>query len=76
MNNTISKENTTASNEKMFKGVIVAGIRVDTLGNLLKNQLLPEFKSTIGLLDKNGIIIYNGNMSYTASSQSYIGKYI
>jgi signal transduction histidine kinase len=76
LTNTIGKENTTASNEKMFKGVIVAGIRVDTLGNLLKNQLLPEFKSTIGLLDKNGIIIYNGNMPYTASSQSYIGKYI
>ena len=47
LTNPIGKENTTASNEKMFKGVIVAGIRVDTLGNLLKNQLLPEFKSTI-----------------------------
>jgi signal transduction histidine kinase len=27
------------------------------LGNLLKNQLLPQFNSTIGLLDSNGLIL-------------------
>jgi signal transduction histidine kinase len=50
-----------------FKGVIVAGIRTDTLGNFVKNQIPPGFESNIGLVDKNGIILYTTN-------QTYIGK--
>jgi signal transduction histidine kinase len=52
-----------------FMGVVVAGIRTSVLGDLLKSQLLPQFNSTIGLLDKNGLILY-------ANTQSYIGKNI
>lgn len=52
-----------------FMGVVVAGIRTSVLGDLLKGQLLPQFNSTIGLLDKNGLILY-------ANTQSYIGKNI
>jgi signal transduction histidine kinase len=52
-----------------FLGVVVAGIRTSVLGDLLKSQLLPQFNSTIGLLDKNGLVLY-------ANSQSYIGKNI
>ena len=52
-----------------FMGVVVAGIRTSVLGDLLKMQLLPQFNSTIGLLDKNGLILY-------ANAQSYIGKNI
>ena len=51
----------------IFKGVIVAGIRTDTLGNFVKNQIPPGFESNIGLVDKNGIILYTTN-------QTYIGK--
>ena len=51
----------------VFKGVIVAGIRTDTLGNFVKNQIPPGFESNIGLVDKNGIILYTTN-------QTYIGK--
>jgi signal transduction histidine kinase len=51
----------------VFKGVIVAGIRTDTLGNFVKNQIPPDFESNIGLVDKNGIILYTTN-------QTYIGK--
>ena len=51
----------------VFKGVIVAGIRTDTLGNFVKNQIPPGFGSNIGLVDKNGIILYTTN-------QTYIGK--
>ena len=51
----------------VFKGVIVAGIRTDTLGNFVKNQIPPGFESNIGLVDKNGIILYTAN-------QTYIGK--
>lgn len=50
-------------------GVVVAGIRTSILGDLLENQLLPQFNSTIGLLDKNGLVLY-------ANTQSYVGKNI
>ncbi len=52
-----------------FMGVVVAGIRTSILGELLKNQLLPQFNSTIGLVDKNGLVLY-------ANSQSFVGKNI
>lgn len=58
-----------ATEKGSFMGVIVAGIRTSVLGDLLKNQLLPRFNSTIGLLDKNGLILY-------ANTQSYVGKNI
>ncbi len=58
----------TANNETVvFKGVIVAGIRTDVLGNFVKNEIPPGFQSEVGLLDKNGIILYTNN-------QTYIGK--
>jgi signal transduction histidine kinase len=50
-----------------FKGVIVAGIRTDVLGNFIKNQIPPGFESSVGLVDRNGIILYTTN-------QTYIGK--
>ena len=62
-------KDTNATKTETFKGVVVSAIRLDTLGNLLKNQLFPEFESNIGLMDKNGIIVYSSN-------QSYIGKNI
>ena len=46
-----------------FKGVVVTAIRIDMLGNLLKNQLFPEFVSSLVLMDKNGIILYSSNNS-------------
>lgn len=65
---TISNTSSTTAADP-FNGVIVAGIGTNTVGNFLKNQLLPQSKSSIGLLDKNGIILYSDN-------SSYIGKYI
>jgi signal transduction histidine kinase len=53
----------------IFTGVVVASIRANTLGNVLKSQLFPQFNSTIGLLDRNGIILYT-------SPQQYIGENI
>ena len=46
-----------------FKGVVVTAIRIDMLGNLLKNQLFPEFVSSLVLMDKKGIILYSSNNS-------------
>src|ERR1700730_1601640 len=53
-----------------FTGVVVASIRLETLGNFLKNQLFPQFSSTIGLLDRNGIILY------ATGAQQYVGEYV
>jgi signal transduction histidine kinase len=48
----------------VFTGVVVASIRANTIGNVLKSQLFPQFNSTIGLLDRNGIILYTTPPQY------------
>jgi signal transduction histidine kinase len=40
---------------------MVAGIRTDTLGDFLKDQLFPGFRSNIAVLDKDGNILYSTN---------------
>lgn len=52
----------------IFKGVVVAGINAYTLGNLLRNQLFPQFNSTIGLLDRNGLILYTNPQQYVGEN--------
>jgi signal transduction histidine kinase len=51
----------------VFTGVVVASIRSITLGNVLQHQLIPQFNSTVGLLDRKGIVLYS-------STPSFIGK--
>jgi hypothetical protein len=53
----------------VFTGLVAASIRATTLGKMLQSQLIPQFNSTIGLLDRNGIILYS-------SIPSFIGKYV
>jgi signal transduction histidine kinase len=67
--NEYNNNNNNSTRIEGFKGVVVTGIRMDTLGNLLKNQLFPHFNSAIGLLDDKGILLYSDN-------QSYIGRNI
>jgi len=54
----------------ILTGVVVTSIRLGTLGNFLKDQLYPQFNSTIGLLDKKGTILY------TTGAQQYAGENI
>jgi signal transduction histidine kinase len=62
--------NKTGGNSKgVFTGIVAASINVNTLGNALKSELFPQFNSTLGVLDKNGIVLY-GNPS------SFIGKHV
>ena len=60
----------TSTTKGILTGVVVASIRLETLGNFLKNQLFPQFNSTIGLLDRNGIILY------ATGAQQYVGEYV
>jgi hypothetical protein len=61
---------TTGTTNGIFTGVVVTSVRLQTLGNFLSKQLFPQFNSTIGLLDRNGIILYATN------AQQYVGEYI
>ena len=57
---------------RTFKGVIVAVINIRTLGKFLQNELSPEFVSNLGLMDKNGVILYARNQSLIG--KDYLGK--
>ena len=50
--------------QQVFSGVVVAAIKLQTLGNVLQNQLFPGFNTTIELLDRNGIILYSNTPSF------------
>jgi signal transduction histidine kinase len=59
--------NSSVSNQQQpaeFKGIVYSGIRLDTVSNLLKDQLIPGFQSSVSPLDSNGTILYSQNQSY------------
>lgn len=56
------------SDAESFRGVIVASMPVQTIGQFVQNQLSPDYASSVGLLDRGGVILYS-----SASSQN-VGK--
>src|ERR687889_2570382 len=50
-----------STSKNIFKGVIVSSIKIHELGNFLQSELTPQVASNVGLMDKNGIIIYSRN---------------
>jgi hypothetical protein len=58
------------NNKGILTGVVVSSIKLETIGNFLKDQLFPQFNSTIGLLHKNGTILY------ATGAQQYAGENI
>ena len=66
--NTTGTGTRTGTANGIVTGVVVTSIRLQTLGNFLSNQLFPQFNSTIGLLDRNGTILYATN------AQQYVGE--
>ncbi|MGC2572707.1 MAG: cache domain-containing protein, partial [Candidatus Nitrosopolaris sp.] len=68
----------TAANTGKSTGVVVASIRLEMLGNFLKNQIFPQFNSTIGLLDKKGIILYTSPKQFgiNTHNERYVGEYV
>ena len=66
----IGKQTNAAEGSSTFKGVVVAGIEVNALGKFVQEQLVPDYKSSVGLIDRNGIILYS------SSSSQYVGKNI
>ena len=51
-----------------FRGVVIAAINIDVLGNFVKGQLLPHYNNTVGLLDRNGVILYSDNSTYVGKN--------
>ena len=49
------------SSKNIFKGVVVSSIKIHELGNFLQSELTPQVASNVGLMDKNGVIIYSRN---------------
>lgn len=66
----IGKQIDAAEGSSTFKGVVVAGIEVNALGKFVQEQLVPDYKSSVGLIDRNAIILYS------SSSSQYVGKSI
>jgi signal transduction histidine kinase len=64
---TKDNDTTNAENKTTFEGVMVAVVNLDSLGAFLQNEIPPEFISNVGLMDKNGTILY-------ARNQSLVGK--
>jgi len=58
-----------ADGANTFNGVVVAAINLDTLGKYVQDQLLPNYNSSAGLMDRNGVILYS-------TSTQYIGENI
>ena len=62
-NNYVSEGVVNVNTTREFQGVIVSAIDVETVGSFLQDKLSPELISTVGLMDKNGIILYARNGS-------------
>ncbi|HJU34890.1 MAG TPA: sensor histidine kinase [Nitrososphaera sp.] len=47
-----------------FNGVLVSAIDLDEFGRLLQAQLSAKYGSTLGMVDRNGVILYSTNPTY------------
>jgi signal transduction histidine kinase len=53
--------NNSQSNMSNFEGIVFTTIDLSKLGGFLQKELSPEFASNVGLIDKNGVILYSKN---------------
>ena len=59
--NVMLRNNNTQSNMSSFEGIVFTTIDLSKLGGFLQKELSPEFASNVGLIDKNGVILYSKN---------------
>jgi signal transduction histidine kinase len=52
----------------VFNGVVASAIDLDQFGEVLQAQLSTKYVSTLGLIDRNGMILYS------STNDTYIGK--
>ena len=46
-----------------FNGVVTAAMRLDTLGKFLQSQITPNAQGSVGMLDRNGTILYSDDLN-------------
>ena len=52
------------NNSSVFNGVVASAIDLDQIGQVLQGQLSTKYGSTLGMVDRNGIILYSSNATY------------
>jgi signal transduction histidine kinase len=52
------------NNSSVFNGVVASAIDLDQFGQDLQGQLSTKYGSTLGMVDRNGIILYSSNATY------------
>jgi signal transduction histidine kinase len=57
--NVTLKNNASQANMSNFEGIVFTTIDLSKLGQFLQKELSPEFASNVGLIDKNGVILYS-----------------
>jgi signal transduction histidine kinase len=56
--------NNNNNNSSVFNGVVASAIDLDQFGKVLQGQLSTKYGSTLGMVDRNGIILYSSNATY------------
>ena len=67
INKNFINDNIISNKSQIFEGIMMAAISVESLGSFLQNELTSSILGNVGLIDRNGVIIY-------ARNQSIIGK--
>jgi signal transduction histidine kinase len=59
-----TNENDNNSTNRIFNGVVVSAIDLNEFGQVLQSQLSTKYGSTLGMIDRNGMILYSSNATY------------
>jgi signal transduction histidine kinase len=59
-----TNENDNNSTNRIFNGVVVSSIDLNEFGQFLQSQLSTKYGSTLGMIDRNGMILYSSNSTY------------
>jgi signal transduction histidine kinase len=56
------------NNSSVFNGVVASAIDLDQFGQVLQGQLSTKYGSTLGMVDRNGVILYTTNATHVGSN--------
>ncbi|MDQ3976893.1 MAG: sensor histidine kinase, partial [Thermoproteota archaeon] len=59
--------NNNNNNSSVFNGVVASAIDLDRFGQVLQSQLSTKYGSMLGMIDRNGMILYSSNATYISN---------
>lgn len=68
----INTDSASGGSVPVFRGVIVSSVNVLTLGQFVESQVSPKFQSSVGMLGKDGQILYSTD--HSAIGQNVFGE--